>query len=346
VADSQRLTASVCIPTFNRREILLQTLDSLRLQDEPFENFEVIVGDDGSRDGTFEAVCSLPMPYRLRIFTHQNGGPAAATNLAARHAVNDVLVLLDDDQIASPGLIRAHIEAHRRYGDILVQGLFPLADVSRNRGSSLLYESHLLNDLAPYDVEHPFSKGIWSANVSVRRETWQRVGGLDETFREYGGEDTDFGFRIAASGCPVIFVPGALSHHVHVVSYRSAQRQPFQAGRAMVRLAQKFEMPIKSVSGSGWDTRSSLDKVVRAGWLRSPGAMVMASRVLTSGLVLADLLRWRPIQMAMARSVHRLNMVGGITVESKKCRTAIDSGRQRSADWDRSPEASGNSQTL
>jgi GT2 family glycosyltransferase len=315
----QRLTVSVCIPTFNRRRILLRTLRSLGLQDEPFKNFEVIVGDDGSHDGTLEAVSSLRVPYRLQIFTEANAGPAAATNLAARHAVNDILVLLDDDQIASPGLIRAHIEAHQRYGDIMVQGLFPLADECRSRGSSLLYESHLLNDLAPCDVEHPFSKGIWSANVSVRRESWQRVGGLDETFREYGGEDTDFGIRVAASGCPMVFVPNALSYHVHLMSYEAAQRQPFQAGRAMVRLAQKFEMPVESVSG--WDTKSPLDRVVRAGWLRSPRAMVSASRVLTSGLVVADLLRWRPAQMAMARCVHRLNMVGGITRETKAGRS-------------------------
>jgi len=313
---SQRPKVSVCIPTYNRRQILLQTLESLKRQQEPVQNFEVVVGDDGSVDGTVEMVSALQTPYRLRVFTHANAGPAAATNLAASHAENEILVLLDDDQIAAPRLIGAHIRAHQQYGDVLVQGLFPLTEESRKRGASLLYERHLMSDIAPLDAEHPFSPRIWSANVSVRRSTWKRVGGLDESFREYGGEDTDFGMRVAAAGCPVVFVPDALSYHVHLISYRSAQRQPYHAGRAMVRLAEKFDMPVEAFSGGG--TQSAVDRILSLGWRTSAPAMTAVGQVLTLGLRASDLTKWRPAQLLAARAVHRLNKVGGITSEKRE----------------------------
>ena len=152
-----------------------------------------------------------------------------------------------------------------------------------------------MSDIAPLDAEHPFSPRIWSANVSVRRSTWKRVGGLDESFREYGGEDTDFGMRVAAAGCPVVFVPDALSYHVHLISYRSAQRQPYHAGRAMVRLAEKFDMPVEAFSGGG--TQSAVDRILSLGWRTSPPAMTALGEVLTFGLRASDLTKWRPAQL-------------------------------------------------
>ena len=315
-AEGRRpFSVSICVPTYNRREILLQTLESLRSQDEPPGNFEVVIGDDGSSDGTVEMVRALQMPYRLRIFSQKNAGPAAATNLAARHADNDILILLDDDQIAARGLISAHIRAHRKYGDVLVQGLFPLAAECRKRGASLLYERHLLHDLAPVTLEHPFSPNIWSANVSVRWATWNRVSGLDETFREYGGEDTDFGIRVAALGCPVVFVPDALSHHIHVVSYRAAQNQPYQEGRAIVRLAEKFDRPVHEFLGSA--TQPRVDRALGAGWRLSPRAMFACGKVLTLGLRAVDKVGMQSAQLFMARAVHRLYKVGGVATETK-----------------------------
>src|SRR5207248_10175766 len=101
---SQRPKVSVCIPTYNRRQILLQTLESFKRQEEPVQNFEVVVGDDGSFDGTVEMVSALQTPYRLRVFTHANAGPAAATNLAATHAEAQVLAPLDRVQSPTPPL--------------------------------------------------------------------------------------------------------------------------------------------------------------------------------------------------------------------------------------------------
>jgi len=309
------LRASICIPTYNRREILVRTLESLDVQSAPPDKYEVIVADDGSADGTPEMLATLQTPYRLRSASQQNAGPAAASNTAARLAEHEVLIFLDDDQIASPGLVEAHLEAHEKHGPVLVQGLYPLAPGCERRGSSLLYDRHLMAALEPIDIVHPMTPHIWSANISVPRATWAEIGGFDETFREYGGEDTDFGVRAAATGVPVIFVPSAFSHHVHVVGYESLRRQAFASGRSLVRLSTKFDTTVEEIAGNTFDRPA--DRVSRAMWRLSPAIAGAAGRLLTGGLRLADLVGRQELQVLLARAVDRHYKIGGLEAEQR-----------------------------
>jgi len=320
------LRASVIIPTYNRRPFLLQTLATVDRQSVSPERYEVIVGVDGSTDGTVEALARLQPRYALRWVWQENQGPAAASNAAARLARNEVLVFLDSDQLASPELLAAHLEVHLRYGDVFVQGLFPLAPGYDRRGASLMYQRALFQALAPLDSAHPTSPHIWSANVSCRRETWARVGGFDETFREYGGEDNDFGLRIAALGIPFVFEPRALSYHLHTVSYSSHRNQAFSEGRSMVHLAEKHALPLESFSGGAVKRRA--DRVFRVTWQRSPRVADLIGRLMTAGLWGADLVRVRPAQVAAARLIHRFYKVGGITLEMSNPARLAESARK------------------
>lgn len=311
---SAPLCASVIIPTYNRRSLLLQTLATLDRQSLSPERYEVIVGVDGSTDGTVETLSGLRPRYTLRWVWQENQGPAAASNTAARLARYEVLLFLDSDQLASPELVAAHLDVHERFGVVFVQGLYPLAPGCDRRGASLMYQRTLLQALAPLDSPHSISPHIWSANVSCRRETWAKVGGFDETFREYGGEDTDFGLRIAALGVPFLFEPRALSYHVHSISYASHRNQAFCEGRSMVRLARKHAVPVESFSGGAVERR--VDRAFRAAWQRSPRLADLIGRFMTAGLWGADLVHMRPAQVAAARLIHRFYKVGGIALET------------------------------
>lgn len=306
---------SVLVPTFNRRRILLQTLDSLKHQTLPLDRYEVIVAVDGSTDDTVEALKRYQPPYRFRWLYQPNAGCAAASNAAARQARHDVLVFLDDDQLASPALLEVHLRAQERQ-EVLLQGFYPLARGYDWRGASVLYERSYMRSMAPTDRVHQSTAHIWSANISVRQETFQRVGGFDESFREYGGEDTDFGLRVAALGIPVIFDPEALSYHQHDVSYASVRRQAYFTGKSLVRLAKKHNMPLTSFSGG--EPSRTIDRRVDRIWRLSPRSMETLGRTLTLGLRVADLLRLRPAQVGLARLVRRFYTVGGIAVESKQ----------------------------
>jgi validoxylamine A glucosyltransferase len=317
------LKASICIPSYNRREMLLATLRTLEDQTAPAERYDVIVADDGSTDGTVEALAQLRTRYRLRWFTQPNAGPAAASNAAARLAENEVLIFLDADQLCRPEMVAVHIETHEREGNVFVQGLYPLAEGYRSRAASLLYERSLLTSLAPIDRRHPASPHMWSAQISVRRSAWEQVGGFDTTFREYGGEDTDFGLRIAGLGVTFIFEPRAISYHLHEVSYRSLRRQAYDEGRSIIRLSQKHGLAIEELFGGSVD--KPVDRLCERGWSRLPGAMDALGHVLSIPVMAADLVRVPSLQLLSARLVHRFYKVGGLVAAGFR----TDPGRVR-----------------
>jgi glycosyltransferase involved in cell wall biosynthesis len=247
----------------------------------------------------------------------ENQGLSAARNRAAQLAQHEVLIFIDDDLLAKPGLVGAHLDAQERHGDVLVQGFYPVAPGYLRTGASLFYDHIFRESLQGLQQPNaPTRWPIWGGNLSLRRDTFTRLGGFDQqTFREYGGEDTDFGLRLAAMGIPFVFEPRALAHHLHQVSYRSQRRQAFHEGRSLQLLARKHGVPVNTFSGASVERR--IDRAVGSGWRRSPGGMDALGRMLTAGLWGADRAQIRPLQMLMARLVHRYYKVGGMALEGR-----------------------------
>src|SRR4051794_8981691 len=102
---------SVVIATYNRRDLLLRTLESLAQQTLPRHEFEVLVVVDGSTDDTVERLRLKKTPAALRIFEQQNRGQAAARNVGIREALAPVILFLDDDITCSPTLLAEHLAA-------------------------------------------------------------------------------------------------------------------------------------------------------------------------------------------------------------------------------------------
>ena len=94
-------TVSVVIPTYNRKDMLREALNSLAQQTYPTDRFEIIVVDDGSTDGT-DQIAAVAFPFTLRYFWQTNQGDATARNLGARQSQADILVFLDDDILVEP----------------------------------------------------------------------------------------------------------------------------------------------------------------------------------------------------------------------------------------------------
>lgn len=118
---------SVIIPTYNRKDSLIRLLLSLAEQSCPYELYEVVIADDGSTDGTEEAVADFVAPYKLWYSWQENAGVNAARNRGLHQAYGDIVLFLDDDMVADPRLLEEHLKAHERYPKAIFRGQVFLA---------------------------------------------------------------------------------------------------------------------------------------------------------------------------------------------------------------------------
>jgi GT2 family glycosyltransferase len=181
---------SVIIPTCHRAETLARCLRGLDAGAT-----EIIVADD-SRDETTRALVAREFPA-VRWMRGPQRGPAANRNAGARAATGDWLAFIDDDCEPQPGwpaaLERATAEADVVEGRTLAPG-----------ATDSPFEEH---------VENLHGGVLWSCNLAVRREAFERLGGFDEDFLEAAGEDMEFAWRVARAGLRVRFTAEALVHH-------------------------------------------------------------------------------------------------------------------------------------
>ena len=159
-------TVSVIIPTYNRKDLLSETLDSLAQQTYPSDRFEVILVDDGSTDGT-DAIAAEAFPFSLRYFWQSNQGDAAARNLGAQRSQAEFLVFLDDDILVEVGYLTHLIQAHDIGQNKIVIGTENLWLSESTPFSQSVYASQTL-DHARTLVELPF-RDVFSNNMSLRR---------------------------------------------------------------------------------------------------------------------------------------------------------------------------------
>ena len=203
---------SVVIPTYNRRAILEKCLSALEHQDAcgELDDYEVVVVDDGSTDGTPDWLRSNADRFpRVRLFEQSHGGPAEGRNRGVDNARGDVIVFIDSDLVVTPTFLGCHARAltkqWARSGSRLCftyGAVINTADFAHPTG-----ERHKLRDLSwAY-----FATG----NVAIDRAVLEQSGLFDQGFRLYGWEDLELGERLRQMGVELIRCPEAVGYHWH-----------------------------------------------------------------------------------------------------------------------------------
>lgn len=220
---------SLIIPTRDRASILARCLDALTAQQVDAE-VEVIVVDDGSRDRT--SVVLAQYPGVQAIHQQSRGGPAAL-NVGVAQATARVVMFLDDDAIATPGLLQRHVEFHRaRPGshEALVGPVTwaPQLEVTHHmtwlEDGGPLFAFNTISDPDDVDWRH-----FCTANVSVSKELLGRDP-FDETLERF--TDAELGYRLAQRGMRLHYDASALVHHWRVDDPPSTARRMRVVGRA------------------------------------------------------------------------------------------------------------------
>jgi glycosyltransferase involved in cell wall biosynthesis len=234
------ILVSVIIPTYNRKDWLLDTLDSLSRQSFPADCYEVIVADDGSTDET-AGIVEESFPFTLRYYWQPNQGDAAARNLGFQHSQADILVFLDDDILVEPDYLTYLIDEHELHSDRIVVGA-----------------EHLwLEETNPLDVpgalvasgenhtteEIPFAD-VCSNNMSLRRDAYHSIG-MMESLGFPGSDiwcDVDFAYRAYVQGFEFLRANRAVCYHRDYVAQNldNDMRRSEKAAYQSVVLFQKY----------------------------------------------------------------------------------------------------------
>lgn len=227
------------VPTYQRSALLRQCIESFDAQTDPPE-FEVVAIDDGSRDDTARVLAKLSTdrPWLRWASQSTNRGPAAARNRAIADARGRLLLFVDDDIVAAPSLLRAHVDLHAEASDDLLAILghvdwHPSLTVSPfmrwldRTGLQFAYGSWLREG----PVATPAS-AFYTANVSIARRLVDDVGGFDERFTFAAYEDTEFATRLAGRGMHLDYRPAARAFHSRSINLRTFARRMTQVGES------------------------------------------------------------------------------------------------------------------
>jgi glycosyltransferase involved in cell wall biosynthesis len=224
--DSQgHVSVSVIIPTFNGEQRLLLLLMSLKNQTD--KNFEVIVVDDGSTDGTRKSVArvikSFPVPLHYYYIDNTDVfGAGQARNYGAKQAKGDVLLFLDQDCVAACDLIKKHSD-HHQANDVVLGYYAGYTDEEKCYDFTKLKDYVQQKKAVP--VMKEFRDGLFtgapvadawkcfvSAHFSIKKEIFHEIH-FDESFTQWGCEDIDLGYRLFQAGKAIYFVKDCIVYN-------------------------------------------------------------------------------------------------------------------------------------
>jgi GT2 family glycosyltransferase/peptidoglycan/xylan/chitin deacetylase (PgdA/CDA1 family) len=216
---------SVVIPTWQRSTLLRGTLESLGEQE--LQDFEVVVVCDGDDAPTRSFADAYRPPFPIRWVHHpENRGQAAARNTGAVAARGTHLLFLDDDVIASPGLLACHDRAHSEapewlprvvFGRTIEERRVPI--VSRTDAYMQASWERDLESFQPPDGspdltsvgEQAEARSSFGFNGSIARELFLEIGGFDARLRS--DEDMELGLRLYRRGVRFCYARDATVRH-------------------------------------------------------------------------------------------------------------------------------------
>ena len=225
---------SVVIGTYNQKDNLKIVLEEFSKQTLAAADFEIIVADSSSTDGTEQTVKGLNLPYSLNYLRLENRGKSFARNQGVKQAKADIILLTDADMVPAPNLLAQHLTAHEKSGNISVEGItFNLnkkLEVSELSPQNPAVEPYIKQNLRP---EQKLKWAYFlSGNLSLRKETFVKAGGFDENFSTYGWEDIELGYRLSKTKVPLIYWPLAINYHFHFVTSTDMLTRKYNMGRS------------------------------------------------------------------------------------------------------------------
>ncbi len=194
-----KIDISVVIATYNRKNLLEKTLESLINQSYPKDKYEVLVVDDGSSDGTEEMINEMmALHQNMRYIKTGNQGPAASRNVGINNAKGDIVAFIDDDCLADRDWLKEIVNSFKANKDAV--GI---------EGKTIT----IPEEVAPFTYQVVNNGGGYmTCNIAYKKGILDKVGGFDTNYPYPHNEDADLAWSVMRYG-EIYFEPKALVVH-------------------------------------------------------------------------------------------------------------------------------------
>jgi glycosyltransferase involved in cell wall biosynthesis len=311
-ASDQLPAVSVVIPTRNGRKRLAACIEAVRAAGPA----EIVTVVDGADPETLDVLDRLrARDPRVVAVSVPQGGPAAARAAGARRARGEVVLFLDDDVVAGPGLVEGHARHHGARTGIVVVGYMPLhLGVERRRGqfAARVYAEEYERMCAIYEREpEQILLSLWGGNFSLRRSDCERVGVASPAFALRYHEDREFGVRCHKAGLVGVFDRTLLAEHRHSTDAATfaADARVQGAGRLLVHRLHEDVLGPLDVNAFSAELPPFAGTLVRL--TRGPRSHAIAASLLRRAGAASGLLRLFALEALLARLLRRVERQHG-----------------------------------
>ena len=179
---------SVVVPSYNAEKTIGSTLESILASSMPRRDYEVIVVDDGSKDGTVK----VAKKYGVRVFARKHAGPAAQRNFGVKVAKADIIFFTDSDCVAPKDLLGRVFDNFKNNDIAGVGGVYKTLNKESFVARYVGYEIGFR-----HEKEGRYTDFLGTYCCAYKKDIFLKFGGFDEKFMAASGEDPELSFRIS-----------------------------------------------------------------------------------------------------------------------------------------------------
>lgn len=249
---------SIIVLTYNNLAFNKQCIDSI-LHKTAYGRYELIIVDNASTDGTreyLEELQSREVPNLKVILNDQNKGFAGGNNIGIKAAEGNYILLLNNDTVVSRGWLTAlikHLENNPEYG--------MCNPVTNSIGNESMVRAHYKNILEMQEFAYAYTALHMDQEYSktdrlplfataIRKETIDKVGILDDSYKVGMFEDDDYTERVLQGGFKITIAEDAFIHHINNGSFKKLKNEEYQ----------KIFAANKAIFESKWERKWTMPK--------------------------------------------------------------------------------------
>ncbi|MCP4151553.1 MAG: glycosyltransferase family 2 protein, partial [bacterium] len=210
-----------------------------RIHDREYDDFEVIVAENASKDGSLEMLKSEFPTVKVVELTKNIG--VAAVNRAIDVAEGDYVLILDDDSFPADGAIKKMVAVFEKEANIGVVAF----DVRNYEKYDEMATTPPLPPNSDLKDKKKYLMGFNGAGGGIRKSSLDKVGGYAEEFFLYWNE-TDLAIRVLNEGFSIVEFPDIISYHKYSPINRDSARGPYYYTRNLYWVIWKY-FPLRKI---------------------------------------------------------------------------------------------------